>query len=72
MSGLGSSTTGENVRVDAATNKVGLRVPLDGPVASDGKQVWIGVEEGPNGVSQVVQVDPVSGRIVTSVELESQ
>ena len=68
---VGIQHTGENVRVDAATNRVGLRVPLDGPVASDGKQVWIGVEEGPNGVSQVVQVDPVSGWIVTSVELES-
>ena len=43
---VGIQHTGENVRVDAATNKVGLRVPLDGPVASDGKQVWIGVEAG--------------------------
>ena len=59
---VGIQHTGENVRVDSATNKVGLRVPLDGPVASDGKQVWIGVEEGPNGVSQVVQIDPVSGK----------
>ena len=69
---VGIQHTGENVRVDAATNRVGLRVPLDGPVASDGKQVWIGVEEGPNGVSQVVHIDPVSGRVITSVELESE
>jgi YVTN family beta-propeller protein len=68
---VGIQHTGENVRVDSATNKVGLRVPLDGPVASDGKQVWIGVEEGPNGVSQVVQIDPVSGRLITEVELEA-
>ena len=68
---VGIQHTGENVRVDAATNTVGLRVPLDGPVASDGKQVWIGVEEGPNGVSQVVQIDPVSGRLITEVELEA-
>ena len=69
---VGIQHTGENVRVDSATNKVGLRVPLDGPVASDGKQVWIGVEEGPNGVSQVVQIDPVSGKVITTVDLKTQ
>ncbi len=41
----------EVVRIDAATNKVGLRVPLDGPVASDGKEVWIGVGTGRTGWS---------------------
>ena len=69
---VGIQHTGENVRVDAATNKVGLRVPLDGPVASDGKQVWIGVDAGPNGVSQVVRIDPVSGKVITAVDLETE
>ena len=46
---VGIQHTGEVVRVDAATNKVGLRVPLDGPVASDGKEVWIGVDAGRTG-----------------------
>jgi virginiamycin B lyase len=59
---------GEVVRIDAATNTVGLRVPLDGPVASDGKQVWI---SGPNGLSQVVRIDPVSGKVITTVDLET-
>ncbi len=69
---VGLQSTGENVRVDAATNKVGLRVPLDGPVASDGKQVWIGVDAGPNGPSKVVRIDPVSGKVITSVDLDTQ
>ena len=46
---VGIQHTGQIVRVDAATNNVGLRVPLDGPVASDGKEVWIAVDAGPNG-----------------------
>ena len=52
-------------------NKVGLRVPLDGPVASDGKQVWIGVDAGPNGLAQVVRIDPVSGKVITTVDLDT-
>ncbi len=44
-------------------------VPLDGPVASDGEEVWIGVEVGPNGLPQAVRIDPVSGRIITAVDL---
>jgi YVTN family beta-propeller protein len=67
---VGIQHTGENVRVDAATNRVGLRVPLDGPVASDGKQVWIGVDSGPDGMSQVVRIDPVSGKVITAVDLD--
>jgi virginiamycin B lyase len=59
------------VRVDPATNSVGLRLPLDGPVASDGTQVWIGVGAGPNGRSQVVRVDPVSGKVITKVDLDT-
>ena len=59
------------VRIDAATNKVGLRVPLDGPVASDGKEVWIGVDAGPNGLPQVVRIDPVSGKVITAVDLDT-
>ena len=55
----------EVVRIDAATNSVGLRVPLDGPVASDGTEVWIGVDAGPNGPSKVVRIDPVSGKVIT-------
>ena len=60
----------EVVRIDAATNKVGLRVPLDGPVASDGKEVWIGVD-GPNGRTQVVRIDPDSGKVITTVDLDT-
>jgi len=67
---VGIQHTGENVRVDAATNRVGLRVPLDGPVASDGMQVWIGVDSGPDGMSQVVRIDPVSGKVITEVDLD--
>lgn len=62
----------EVVRIDAATNRVGLRVPLDGPVASDGEEVWIGVQEGPKGLSQVVRIDPVSGKVLTTVDLDTQ
>ena len=69
---VGIQHTGEVVRVDAATNKVGLRVPLDGPVASDGKEVWIGVQEGPKGLSQAVRIDPVSGKVITTVDLDTQ
>jgi YVTN family beta-propeller protein len=58
----------EVVRIDAATNKVGLRVPLDGPVASDGKQVWIA---GPNGLPEVVRIDPVSGKVISTVDLDT-
>ena len=58
----------EVVRIDAATNSVGLRVPLDGAVASDGKEVWIA---GPNGRSEVVRIDPVSGKVITMVDLDT-
>ena len=61
----------EVVRIDAATNSVGLQVPLDGPVASDGKEVWIGIE-GPNGLAEVVRIDPVSGKAITTVHLDSR
>ena len=72
---VGVHNMGEVVRIDAATNKVGLRVPLDGPVASDGKEVWIAVyagDAGQNGPSQVVRIDPVSGKVITTVDLDSQ
>jgi YVTN family beta-propeller protein len=69
---VGIESTSEVVRVDAATNRVGLVVPLDGPVASDGKEVWIGVDTGPNGFSQVVRIDPVSGKVITTVDLDTQ
>ena len=69
---VGIQHTGENVRVDAATNKVGLRVPLDGPVASDGKQVWIGVDTGEDGPSFVVRIDPISGTAITTVPLDTK
>jgi YVTN family beta-propeller protein len=57
------------VRVDAATNKVGLRVPLEGWLASDGTEVWMGLDGGPGGPSRVVRIDPVSGKVITSVDL---
>ena len=69
---VGIQHTGENVRVDAATNKVGLRVPLDGPVASDGEQVWIATDAGPNWPAKVVRIDPVSGRVITTVDLAAK
>ena len=59
------------VRIDPATNKVGLLVPLDGHVASDGKEVWIGVDPGPDGLPEVVRIDPVSGKIITAVDLDT-
>ena len=59
------------VRIDSATNTVGLRVPLDGPVASDGTQVWIGVD-GPNGLAEVVRIDPVTGKVITTVQLDTE
>jgi YVTN family beta-propeller protein len=62
----------EVVRIDATTNKVGLRVPLSGPVASDGKEVWIAVDAGPNWPSKVVRIDPVSGKVITTVDLGTQ
>jgi virginiamycin B lyase len=61
----------EVVRIDAASNRVGLSVPLDGAVASDGTEVWIGVAEGPNGLAQVVRVDPDSGKVITAVDLDA-
>ena len=69
---VGVPNLGEVDRIDPATNSVGLRVPLDGPVASDGAQVWIGVEEGPNGLPEVVRIDPVSGKVLTTVHLDAQ
>ena len=59
---------GEVVRIDASTNSVGLRVPLDGFVASDGKEVWIA---GPNGLPELVRIDPVSGKVITTVDLDT-
>jgi virginiamycin B lyase len=57
------------VRVDGATNTVGLRVALEGWVASDGVEVWIGVDAGTDGVPQVVRIDPTTGKVITSVDL---
>jgi virginiamycin B lyase len=62
---------GSVVRMDPATNKVGLLVPLAGHVASDGKEVWIGVDPGPDGLPEVVRIDPVSGKIITAVDLDT-
>ena len=59
------------VRVDAATNSVGLVVPLEGTVASDGTEVWIGVDAGPDGLSHVMRIDPVSGEVMTTVPIDS-
>ena len=59
------------VRIDPATNKVGLRVPLDGPFASDDTDVWIGVGAGPNGLPEVVRIDPASGKVITAVDLDT-
>ncbi len=62
---------GSVVRIDPATNRVGRIVPLDGPVASDGAEAWIGVGAGPNGLPEVVRIDPVSGKIITAVDLDT-
>ena len=32
----------------------------------------MGVDEGPNGLSQVVRVDPVSGKVITTVDLDTR
>ena len=63
---VGVPNLGEVVRIDPATNKVGLSVPLDGPVASDGKEVWIGVDAGR---AMVVRIDPDTGKVITPVDL---
>jgi streptogramin lyase len=60
----------EVVRIDAATNTVGLRVPLEGWVASDGDEVWISVDAGNR--SQVMRIDPDSGKVLTTVDLGIQ
>jgi YVTN family beta-propeller protein len=61
---------GTVVRIDPATNAVGPVVPLGGSVASDGTQVWVGVDQGPSGKPMVVRVDPVSGKTITEVDLD--
>ena len=58
--------------IDPATNSVGPRLPLEGPVASDGNEVWTSIEAGPNGQLVVVRIDPVSGKVITTVQLNSQ
>ena len=52
--------------------RVGLPVPLDGFVASDGTEVWIGIDAGPNGLPEVVRIDPVSGKVITAVDLDTR
>ena len=59
------------LRIDPATNRVGLSVPRTGTVASDGKEVWIGTDLGPNGLPQAVRIDPVSGKVITAVDLNT-
>ncbi len=61
---------GSVVRIDAATNKVGLVVPLNGWVASDGEQVWIADDAGTDGLAQALRIDPDSGKVITAVDLE--
>jgi hypothetical protein len=61
----------EVVRIDPATNKVALQVPLEGQVASDGEEVWISVNPQTDGPSEVVRIDPVSGKAITTVILET-
>jgi virginiamycin B lyase len=60
------------VRIDSATNRVGLTVPLDGFVASDGAEVWIGIDAGPNGLAEVFRIDPVTGKVITTVHLDTK
>ncbi len=60
------------VRIDSATNRVGLTVPLDGFVASDGVEVWIGIDAGPNGLAEVFRIDPVTGKVITTVHLDTK
>jgi streptogramin lyase len=59
------------VQVDAATNTAGVRVPHEGFVASDGTQVWIAVDGDPGGKSQVMRIDPVSGKVKTTVAVDA-
>ncbi len=59
------------LRIDPATNRVGLSVPRSGTIASDGKEVWIGTDSGPNGLPQAVRIDPVSGKAITAVDLNT-
>jgi streptogramin lyase len=59
------------VQVDATTNTAGVRVPHEGFVASDGTQVWIAVDGGPGGPSPVMRIDPVSGKVMTTVAVDA-
>ena len=45
-------------------------VPWDGYVASDGKEVWIAADAGPNGLPQALRIDPDSGKVITAVDLD--
>ena len=67
---VGVPNMGSVVRIDAATNKVGLVVPLNGWVASDGEQVWIAVDAGIDGLAQAIRIDPDSGKVITAVDLD--
>ncbi len=69
---VGVPNMGSVVRIDAATNKVGLVVPWDGPVASDGKEVWIAVVAGIDGLAQAIRIDPDSGKVITAVDLSEE
>ncbi len=60
--------SGSVVQVLAATNSAGLQVPHEGGLASDGQQVWI---EGADGQPRVIQIDPVSGKVITTVALDT-
>jgi hypothetical protein len=67
---VGVPNLAEVVRIDPATNKVGLVVPWDGWVASDGVEVWLAVDAGIDGLPQALRIDPDSGKVITAVDLE--
>jgi DNA-binding beta-propeller fold protein YncE len=67
---VGVPNLGEVVRIDPATNKVGLVVPWGGYVASDGVEVWIAVDAGIDGKAQAIRIDPDSGKVITAVDLD--
>ena len=57
------------VGINAATNTVIATLPLNGPPASDGTNVWVAVDSG-TGQSSAVRIDPASGKILATVPVD--
>ena len=58
-----------DVGIDAATNTVIGTLPLNGPPASDGTQIWIASFDG-MALSSAVRIDPASGKVVATTPID--